>query len=59
MLHTKFLCIWIIGSYEEKSPVCCHLFVVAGLSISLIPIAMLAGVFIHLLGPPKSDRLKD
>jgi len=30
-----------------------------GLSTSMIRIAMLAGVFILLLGPPKPDRLKD
>jgi len=40
-------------------PVCCHLFVVGGLRTSVTQIAMLAGVFILLLGPPKPDRLKD
>jgi len=38
---------------------CCHLFVVGGLRTSMTPIAMLAGVFNLLVGPPKSDRLKD
>jgi len=42
-----------------RPPVCCHLFVVGGLRASVIRIAMLAGVFILLLGPPKPDRLKD
>jgi len=37
----------------------CHLFVVGGLRTSMTWIAMLAGVFILLVGPPKSDRLKD
>jgi len=40
-------------------PACCHLFVVGGLSTSVTRIAMLAGVFILLLEPPKPDRLKD
>jgi len=30
-----------------------------GLHVSVTRIAMLAGVFILLLGPPKPDRLKD
>jgi len=38
--------------------VCCHLFVVGGLCTSVTRIAMLAGVSILLIGPPKSDRLK-
>jgi len=33
--------------------------VVGGLCTSMTWIAMLAGVFILLVGPPKSDRLKD
>jgi len=37
-------------------PACCHLFVVGGLRTSMTWIAMLAGVFILLLGPPKLDR---
>jgi len=40
-------------------PVCCHLFMVGGLCTLMTRIAMLAGVFILLLGPPKPDRLKD
>jgi len=36
-----------------------HLFVVGGLRTSLTRIAILAGVFILLIGPPKPDRLKD
>jgi len=40
-------------------PACCHLFVVGGIVYLNDPIAMLAGVFILLLGPPKPDRLKD
>jgi len=40
-------------------PVCCHLSVVGGLRTSMTQIAMLAGVFILLLGPTKPDRLKD
>jgi len=34
-------------------------FVVGGLSSSVTPIAMLAGVFMLLLGPPKPDKLKN
>jgi len=33
-------------------PACCHLFVVVGMLASVTRIAMLAGVFILLLGPP-------
>jgi len=33
--------------------------VVGGLDTSMTRIAMLTGVFILLIGPPKSDRLKD
>jgi len=44
---------------SSLSPVCGHLFVVGGLRASVTRIAMLAGVFILLLGPPKPDRLKD
>jgi len=40
-------------------PVCCHLFVVRRLCISMTRIAVLAGVFTLLLGPPKPERLKD
>jgi len=41
-------------------PVFCHLFVVGGgLSTSMTRITMLTRVFILLVGPPKSDRLKD
>jgi len=36
----------------------CHFFVVGGLCTSVTRIAMLAGVFILMLGPPKPDRLK-
>jgi len=47
----------------NKKPVFCHLFVVVVvvvvLSTSMTRIAMLTGVFILLVGPPKSDRLKD
>jgi len=41
------------------APVCCHFSVVGGLRTSVTRIAMLTGVFILLLGPPKPDRLKD
>jgi len=37
-------------------PTCCHLFVVGELRASVTQIAMLAGVFILLLGSPMSDR---
>jgi len=40
-------------------PACCHLFVVGGLCTSITRIALLAGVFILLLGPTKADSLKD
>jgi len=40
-------------------PLCYHLFVVGGLRTSMTRIALLAGVFILLLGPLKADRLKD
>jgi len=43
----------------QMLPVCCHLFLVGGLSTSVTRIAMLTGVFILLIGHPKSDRLKD
>jgi len=39
-------------------PVCCNIFVVRGLSASMIHIVMLTGVFMLLVGLPKSDRLK-
>jgi len=42
--------------YIYIHPVCCHLFVVGGLSTSMTRIAMLAGVFILLVEPPKPDR---
>jgi len=45
--------------YTEHSPACCHLFVVGGLRTSVTWIAILAGDFILLVGPPRSDRLKD
>jgi len=37
---------------------CWHLFVVRELRTSMTLIAMLTGVFILLVGSPKSDRLK-
>jgi len=46
-------------SFNTLSPRYCHLFVVGGLCTSVIRIAMLAGLVILLLGPPKPDRLKD
>jgi len=53
LLRTK---VTVILKYP---PVCCHLFVVGGLRASMTRRALLAGVFILLLGPPKPDRLKD
>jgi len=47
-----------IGFLFRTPRACCHLFVVGGLRTSMTPIAMLAGVFILLSGPPKPDRLK-
>jgi len=46
-------------NHKYDPPVCCQLFVVEGLPTSITLIAMLAGVFILLLGPPKPGRLKD
>jgi len=48
----------MIDLNSQLPPACCHLFVVGGLCASVTWIAMLTGLFILLLGPPKSDRLK-
>jgi len=43
----------------QKSPRLLSPFRGGGLCTSVTRISMFAGVFILLLGPPKSDRLKD
>jgi len=59
--YLPFESIWIIFSLDIsfRPHACCHLFMVGGLCASVTRIAMLGGVFILLLGPPKPDRLKD
>jgi len=52
-------CLVICVSLFLPPPPCCHLFVAGGLCTSMTRIAMLAGVLILLLGPPKANRLKD
>jgi len=52
-------CLPYYGFNISLPPVCCHLFVVVGLRTSVTRIAMVAGVFILLVGSPKPDRLKD
>jgi len=52
--HFLLYHLWVIVRFSLRVlTACCHLFVVGRLRISL---TRLAGVFILLLGPPKSDR---
>jgi len=57
--YSRVLCLCELIVYSYCPPACCHLFVVGGLCASVTQIAMLAGVFILLVGSPKPDRLKD
>jgi len=43
----------------QYPPACCHLFVVGGIAYFIDPDSYADRSFILLLGPPKSDRLKD
>jgi len=58
-MHVRIIITIIVYILYRRAPVCCNLLVVGGLRTPMTPIAMLAGVFILLVGPPKLDRLKD
>jgi len=62
-LHLQFIFLKIVSIHYlfpiQSAPRVLSPFRGGGLSTSMTPIAMLAGVFILLLGPPKPDRLKD